>query len=128
MLEIRRLIRQMASDNPTWGAPPIHGELLKLGFAVSERSVSRYLERIRPEPRRTGSQSWSTFLRNQANGIVAVDLFTVPTVRFQILYVFVIVAIERRRFIFANVTTNPNAFWLGQQTVNAFPGTRLPDS
>ena len=124
--EIRRLIRQMAAENATWGAPRIHGELLKLGFNVSERSVSRYLETIRPEPRRTGSQSWSTFLRNQAKGIVAVDLFTVPTVRFQILYVFVIVAVERRRLVFANVTTNPNAFWLGQQTVNAFPDDTAP--
>src|SRR5664280_3655 len=79
--EVRRLIREMASDNPTWGAPRIHGELLKLGFDVSERTVSRYLERIRPEPRRTGSQTWSTFLHNQAKSIVAVDLFTVPTVR-----------------------------------------------
>src|SRR5664280_1673689 len=105
--EVRRLIREMASDNPTWGAPRIHGELLKLGFDISERTVSRYLGRIRPEPRRTGSQTWSTFLRNQAQGIVAVDMFTVPTVRFQILYVFVIVALERRRLVFANVTTNP---------------------
>jgi putative transposase len=63
-VEVRRLIRQMAIDNPTWGASRIHGELLKLGFDVSERTVSRYLERIRPEPRRTGSQTWSTFLRN----------------------------------------------------------------
>ena len=88
--EVRRLIREMASDNPTWGAPRIHGELLKLGFDVSERTVSRYLERIRPEPRGTGSQTWSTFLLNQAKGIVAVDLFTVPRVRFQVLYVFVV--------------------------------------
>ena len=119
--EVRRLIREMASDNPTWGAPRIHGELLKLGFDVSERTVSRYLERIRPEPRRTGSQTWSTFLRNQAKGIVAVDLFTLSTVRFQVLYVFVVLALERRRLVFANVTTNPTAFWLGQQTINAFP-------
>src|SRR5665811_124389 len=97
----------MASDNPTWGAPRIHGELLKLGFDVSKRTVSRYLERIRPEPRRTGSQTWSTFLRNQAKGIVAVDMFTVPTVRFEVLYVFVVLALERRRLVFANVTTNP---------------------
>ena len=76
--EVRRLIRQMVSDNPTWGAPRIHGELLKVGFDVSERTVSRFLERIQPEPRRTGSQTWSTFLRNQAKGIVAVDMFTVP--------------------------------------------------
>ena len=124
--EVRRLIREMASDNPTWGAPRIHGELLKLGFDVSKRTVSRYLERIRPEPRRTGSQTWSTFLRNQAKGIVAVDLFTVPTIRFQILYVFVVLALERRRLVFANVTTNPTAFWLGQQTINAFPWNTAP--
>lgn len=124
--EVRRLIRQMATENPTWGAPRIHGELLKLGFDVSERTVSRYVERIRPEPRRTGSQTWSTFLRNQAKGIVAVYMFTVPTVRFQVLYVFVILALERRRLVFANVTTNPTAFWLGQQTVNAFPWDTPP--
>jgi transposase InsO family protein len=116
----------MASDNPTWGAPRIHGELLKLGFDVSKRTVSRYLERIRPEPRRTGSQTWSTFLRNQAKGIVAVDLFTVPTVRFQVLYVFVVLALERRRLVFANVTTNPTAFWLSQQTINSFPWDTAP--
>ena len=124
--EVRRLIREMASDNPTWGAPRIHGELLKLGFDVSERTVSRYLERIRPEPLRTGSQTWSTFLRNQAKGIVAVDLFTLPTVRFQVPYVFVVLALERRRLVFANVTTNPTAFWLGQQTINAFPWDTAP--
>lgn len=124
--EVRRLIRKMASENPTWGAPRIHGELLKLGFDVSERTVSRYLERIRPEPRRTGSQTWKTFLRNQAKGIVAIDLLTVPTVRFQILYVFVVLALERRRLVFTNVTTNPTAFWLGQQIVNAFPWDTAP--
>ncbi len=124
--EIRRLIRQMATENPTWGAPRIHGELLKLGFAVSERTVSRYVERIRPEPRRTGSQTWRTFLRAHAKGIVAVDSFTLPTIRFEILYVFVILALERRRLVFANVTTNPTAFWLGQQVVNAFPWDTAP--
>ena len=119
-------LRQMATENPVWGAPRIHGELLKLGFAVSERTVSRYVERIRPEPRRTGSQTWSTFLRNQAKGIAAVDLLTLPTVRFEILYVFVILAVERRRLVFASVTTNPTAFWLGQQVVNAFPWDSAP--
>jgi transposase InsO family protein len=99
---------------------------LKLGFAVSERTVSRYVERIRPEPRRTGSQTWSAFLRNQAKGIVAVDLLTLPTARFEILYVLVILALERRRLVFANVTTNPTAFWLGQQVVNAFPWDTAP--
>ena len=119
-------LRQMATENPIWGAPRIRGELLKLGFAVSERTVSRYVERIRPEPRRTGSQTWSTFLRNQAKGIAAVDLLTLPTVRFEILYVFVILAVERRRLVFASVTTNPTAFWLGQQVVNAFPWDSAP--
>ncbi len=124
--EVRHLIRKMAAENATWGAPRIHGELLKLGFDVSERTVCRYLERIRPEPRRAGSQTWRTFLRNQAKGIVAVDLFTVATVRFQILYVFVVLALERRRLVLANVTTNPTAFWLGQQIVNAFPWDIAP--
>jgi hypothetical protein len=124
--EVRRLIRQMATENPTWGAPRIHGELLKLGFDVCERTVSRYLERIRPQPRRTGSQTWSNFLRNQARGIVAVDLFTVPTVRCEVFCGFVVLALERRRLVFANVTTNPTAFWLGQQTVNAFPWDTAP--
>ena len=124
--EVRQLIRKMASENPTWGGPRIHGELLKLGFDVSERTVSRYLERIRPEPHRSGSQTWSTFLRNQAKGIVAVDLFTLPTVRFEILYVFVVLAFERRRLVFTNVTTNPTALWLGQQIVNAFPWDTAP--
>jgi hypothetical protein len=116
----------MATENPTWGAPRIHGELLKLGFAVSERTVSRDVERIRPEPRRTASQTWSTFLGNQAKGIVAVDSFTLSTIRFEILYVFVILALERRRLVFANVTTNPTALWLGQQVVNAFPCDTAP--
>jgi transposase InsO family protein len=93
---------------------------------VSERTVSQYVERIRPEPRRTGSQTWSTFLRNQAKGIVAVDLFTVPTIRFQILYVFVVLALERRRLVFRNVTTNPTALCLSQQAVNAFPWDTAP--
>jgi transposase InsO family protein len=124
--EIRRLIRQMATENRTWGAPRIHAELPKLGFAVSERTVSRHVERIRPDPRRTGPQTWSAFLRNRAKGIVAVDSFARPTVSFQVLYVFVILALERRRLVFANVTTSPTAFWLGQQTVNAFPWDTAP--
>jgi hypothetical protein len=89
-IQIRTLVRRMATENPTWGAPRIHGELLMLGYRVSERTVSRYLERIRPVPMKRRSQSWQTFLRNQAKGIVCVDLFTVQTVRFQKLYIFVI--------------------------------------
>jgi hypothetical protein len=108
--EVRRLVRQMAIDNPTWGALRIHGELLKLGFEVSERTVSRYLERIRPEPRRTGSQIWSTFLRSQAKGILAVDLFTVPTIGSQSLYVFVVLALGTPAPCLCERDDEPNRF------------------
>jgi transposase InsO family protein len=124
--EIRRLIRQMAQENPTWGSPRIHGELLKLGYVVGERTVSRYLARIRPEPTKPRSQTWATFLKNHARDIIAVDLFVVPTIRFQVLYIFIILGLERRRLIFANVTANPTAEWLAQQVVNAFPWETTP--
>ena len=124
--EIRRLIRQMAQENPIWGAPRIHGELLKLGYLLGERTVSRYLARIRPEPTKAKSQTWVTFLKNHARNIVAVDMFVVPTIRFQVLYIFIILSLERRRLVFANVTTNPSAEWLAQQVVNAFPWDRAP--
>ncbi len=116
----------MAQQNPTWGAPRIHGELLKLGYVVGERSVSRYLARIRPEPMKAKSQTWATFLRNHARDIVAVDMFVVPTIRFQILYIFIVLHLERRRLVFTNVTTNPTAEWLAQQIVNAFPWDTAP--
>jgi hypothetical protein len=105
-------MRQMAQENPTWGAPRIHGELMKLGYVVGERTVSRDLARIRPEPTKPRSQKWATFLKNHARDIVAADMLVVPTIRFQILYVFIILGLERRRLIFANVTTNPTAEWL----------------
>ena len=124
--EIRRLIRLMAQENATWGAPRIHGELLKLGYVVGERTVSRYLARIRPEPTKPRSQTWTTFLKNHARDIVAVDMFVVPTIRFQVLYVFIILSLERRRLVFANVTANPTAEWLAQQVVNAFPWDTAP--
>ncbi len=124
--EIRRLIRQMAQENRTWGAPTVHGELLKLGYVVGERTVSRYLARIRPGPTKPRSQTWATFLKNHARDIVAADMFVVPTIRFQVLYVFIILGLERRRLIFANVTTNPTAEWLAQQVVNAFPWDTAP--
>jgi hypothetical protein len=124
--EIRRLIRQMALENSTWGAPRIHGELLKLGYIVGERTVSRYLSRIRPEPTKPRSQTWATFLNNHARDIVAVDMFVVPTIRFQVLYIFIILGLERRRLVFANATTNPTAQWLAQQVVNAFPWDTAP--
>jgi hypothetical protein len=124
--EIRRLIRQMAQQNPTWGAPRIHGELLKLGYIVAERTVSRSLARIRPQPPKPRSQTWATFLKNHARDIVAVDTFVVPTIRFQVLYIFIVLGLERRRLIFANVTTNPTAEWLAQQVVNAFAWDTAP--
>jgi putative transposase len=124
--QIRTLVRRMATENLTWGAPRIHGELLMLGYRVSERTVSRYLDRIRPTPMKRRSQTWRTFLCNQAKGIVCVDLFTVQTVRFQTLYIFVILHLETRRIVGASVTRHPTARWLGQQVVNAFPWDTAP--
>jgi len=93
--EIRALIRRMSRENPGWGAPRIHGELLKLGIDIGETSVSKYLVRSRKPP----SQTWRTFLENHLQSLVSVDFFTVPTIRFQILYVFMVLAHERRRII-----------------------------
>ena len=119
---IRRLIRQMANDNATWGAPRIHGELLKLGFDVSEPTVSRYMPRRRKPP----SQTWRTFLLNHNKDLVSIDFFVVPTVTFRLLYVFVVLEHERRRVVHINVTDGPSARWTGQQIVNAFPYDSAP--
>ncbi len=83
-------------NNATWGTPRIHGELLKLGYVVGERTVSRYLARFRPEPTKLRSQTWTTFLKNHARDIVAVDMFVVPTIRFQVLYVFIVLSLGHR--------------------------------
>ena len=111
--EIRKLVCSMATANPTWGAPRVHGELKKLGYRISERTVSRWM------PRKTGkpSQTWMTFLRNHVGQIVSVDLFTVPTIQLRVLYVFVILAHDRRRVLHFNVTENPTADWTAQQIV-----------
>ncbi len=119
---IRCLIRQMANDNATWGAPRIHGELLKLGFDVSEPTVSRYMPRRRKPP----SQTWRTFLLNHSKDLVSIDFFVVPTVTFHLLYVFVVLEHERRRIVHINVTDGPSARWTGQQIVNAFPHDSAP--
>jgi hypothetical protein len=103
--EIRQLIRRMSRDNPLWGAPKIHGELLKLGIEISESTVSKYLVRGRGSP----SQSWRTFLKNHLQEMVSADFFTVPTIRFQILYVFLVLAHERRRIVHFAVTAHPTA-------------------
>jgi transposase InsO family protein len=121
-LEIRDLIRKMCRENPSWGAPRIHGELLKLGIDIGESSVSNYMVRCRKPP----SQTWRTFLENHAQQLVSIDFFTVPTIRFQVLYVFVVLAHERRRILHFNVTAHPTAEWTGQQLREAFPFDQLP--
>lgn len=115
--ETRQLIRTMSRDNPLWGAPRIHGELLKLGIDIGETSVSKYMVRNRKPP----SQSWKTFLENHLKTMVSVDFFTVPTIRFQLLYVFLVLAHDRRRILHVAVTAHPTAEWTGQQLREAFP-------
>jgi transposase InsO family protein len=121
-LEVRTLIRRMCRENPGWGAPRIHGELLKLGIDIGETSVSKYMIRGRKPP----SQTWRTFLDNHVPQLVSIDFFTVPTIRFQVLYVFLVLAHDRRRIVHCNVTARPTAKWTGQQLREAFPYDQLP--
>ena len=114
--EIRALVREMATANPLWGAPRIHGELRTLGVDVSERTVSRLLKRCPRPP----SQTWRTFLRNHLPSAASIDFFTVPTVTFDILYVFVVLSLERRRILHLSVTAHPYAEWTAQQIVESF--------
>ena len=120
--DLRVLIRRMSSENPLWGAPRIHGELLKLGFEVAQSSVAKYMVK-RPGP---SSQGWRTFLHNHAPTIAAMDLFVVPTIGFDLLYAFVIVRLGRRDLIWINVTTNPSAEWIARQLTEAFPWNEAP--
>ncbi len=120
--EIRTLIRRMARENPTWGAPRIHGELRMLCFEVSEATVSRYM----PRRTRPPSQTWGTFLRSHAPDLISIDFFVVPTATFRILYVFLVLEHERRRIVHFNVTDGPSARWTGQQLINAFPCGSAP--
>ena len=120
--DVRALIRRMSVDNPLWGAPRIHGELLKLGFEVAQSSVAKYMVKRDGSP----SQGWLTFLRNHAPNISAMDLFVVPTVRFDLLYVLVIVRLERRALVWINVTANPTAEWIARQVTEAFPWNEAP--
>jgi hypothetical protein len=123
--EIRNLVRKiaMAMANPSWGAPRIHGELLKLGFDVSERTVSNLMPRQPPNTK--PSQTWRTFLKNHANKC-SMDFFTVPTAAFNILFVLVILCHSRRKVVHFNVTSNPTAQWTAQQVVEAFPWDTAP--
>jgi putative transposase len=117
--EVRGLIRRLAADNPDGGAPKIHGELLKLGFVVSERTVARYLRRV--QRRGDPAKRWLTFLRNHREVIVAFDFFTVPTLTFQLLYCFFVIEHGRRKILHFNVTRRPTAEWVVQQLREAFP-------
>jgi transposase InsO family protein len=112
----------MSRENPGWGAPRIHGELLKLGINIGETSVSKYLIRNRKPP----SQTWRTFLENHRKSLVSVDFFTVPTIRFKVLYVFLVLAHERRRILHFAVTAHPTAEWTAQQLREAFPWDSAP--
>jgi len=120
--EVRVLIRTMSRENPLWGAPKIHGELLKLGIDIGETNVSKYMVRRRRPP----SQTWRAFLENHVKSMVSVDFFTVPTVRFQILKVFLVLAHNRRRILHFAVTAHPTAEWAAQQMREAFPWESAP--
>src|SRR3989454_8385818 len=112
----------MAGANPRWGAPRIHGELCKLGIAVSERTVSRLLRR----PRRPPSQTWRAFLTNHVATLVSMDFFTVPTLTGRVLFVLVLLTHQRRRIIHVNITEHPTAAWTAQQMIDAFPDDTAP--
>ncbi len=121
-IEIRKLIRQMQAENVGWGAPRIHGELLKLGIDLSQATVSKYMVRQKKPP----SQTWRTFLENHTDCIAGIDFFTVPTATFRILYVFVMLSHDRRHIVHFNVTAHPTAQWTAQQLFEAFPFDTAP--
>jgi hypothetical protein len=112
----------MSVENPFWGAPRIHGELLKLGFEIAQSSAAKYMVKRQGPP----SPGWRTFLHNQAPNIAAMDLFVVPTVGFDLLYAFVIVRLDRRDLVWINVTANPTAEWVARQITEAFPWDEAP--
>jgi transposase InsO family protein len=113
--EIRQLIRRMKTENPTWGAPRIHGELLQLGFQISEPTVSRYLRRLRRHCDAGRARRWLAFLNNHREVIAAFDFFTVPSLTFRTLYCFFVIEHGRRRILHFNVTTHPTSDWILQQ-------------
>ena len=121
-LEVIELIHRMSLANPRWGAPRIHGELLKLGFELSQATVAKYLVRHRRPP----SQNWRTFLKNHMHSLVSADFFVVPTITFRLLFVFVILSHDRRRPIHLAVTANPTTEWTTRQLLEAFPWDSAP--
>src|SRR6478736_429915 len=122
-MALRVLIRRMSIENPLWGAPRIHGELLKLGFEVSQSTVAKYMPKRHGRP---PGQSWWTFFRNHAPEIAAMDLFVVPTLAFRLLYGFIIVRLDRRELVWIAVTRNPTADWIARQLTEAFPWDSAP--
>jgi transposase InsO family protein len=120
--DLRALIRRMSVDNRLWGAPRIHGELLKLGIEVAQSSVAKYMVKRCGPP----SQGWRTFVRNHAPDIAAMDLFVAPTIGFDLLYVFVIIRLARRNLVRINVTRHPTAEWIERQITEAFPWAEAP--
>ncbi len=120
--EVRNLIRKMSLANPLWGAPRIHGELLKLGIDVSQATVAKYMARQRRPP----SQTWRSFLSNHVKDLVSADFFVVPTISFRVLFVFVLLAHHRRRLLHFNVTAHPTSEWTARQIAEAFPWDSAP--
>jgi putative transposase len=112
----------MSLENPLWGAPRIHGEMLKLGYNVCESTIAKYIVRRSRPP----SQTWQTFIRNHMAEIVAIDFFTVPTATFRTLYIFLVLSLDRRRIIHFNVTANPTADWTSLQLIQAIPFNSAP--
>jgi putative transposase len=122
--EVRDLIFRMVADNPTWGAPRIHGELLMLGVDVSERTISRWMRRATRDPK--PAKRWLAFLRNHREAIAAMDFFTVPTITFRVLYCFFMISYRRREILHFNVTCHPSAAWIIQQLRESFPYQSAP--
>jgi len=122
--EVKTLVLKLSVANPLWGAPRIHGELLKLGVEISERSVSGIIKRNNPK---SPSQTWKTFIKNHMTDMVAVDFLVVPTIRFKMLFIFVVLNHDRRKVIHFNVTANPTAQWTAQQFTAAFPWDTAPN-
>jgi transposase InsO family protein len=120
--ELRDLFRRMSKENPFWGAPRIHGELLMLGFEVAQSTVSKYMVRGRRPP----SQSWKTFLQNHADEIAAIDMCVVPTLTFERLFAFLVLGHGRRQLLWVEVTRHPTAEWLARQITEAFPWASTP--
>jgi putative transposase len=120
--DVRELIRTMSKNNLLWGAPRIHGELIKLGINVSQATVAKYMVR-NPKP---PSQTWRTFLQNHTKQLASIDFFTIPTISFRVLYVFLVLSHERRRVVHFNITSHPTAEWTSQQVLQAFPFDSAP--